>query len=48
MRKKSQEICLLTAEGKQMGSQTVLIGETIPALFLLAGILSAFRSMMYD
>ena len=31
-----------------MGSQTVLIGETIPALFLLAGVLSAFRSMMYD
>ncbi len=48
MRKKSQEICLLTAEGKKMGSQTVLIGETIPALFLLAGVLSAFRSMMYD
>ena len=48
MRKKSQEICLLTAEGKKMGSQTVLIGETIPALFLVAGVLSAFRSMMYD
>lgn len=48
MRKKSQEICLLTAKGKKMGSQTVLIGETMPALFLLAGVLSAFRGMMYD
>lgn len=48
MKNRSQEICLLTAEGKKTGDQAVLISETIPALFLAAGILSAFQDMMYD
>lgn len=45
--KKSQDVRMLTAERKRKRDRTAFVPETIPALFLLSGILFAFRDMMY-
>lgn len=48
MSNENQEICLLMAEGRKVNNRerTAIVPETVPALFLLSGILCAFRDMM--
>ena len=48
MRGRSQDICLLTAEGRKERRGNVFVPEVILALFLLSGILIACKDMMYS
>lgn len=47
MSKRSQNICLLTAEDRGQSHRARFVPEILPALLLLAGITFAFRDMMY-
>ena len=47
MRGRSEAVCLLTAKGRKESRGSAFAAEVIPALFLLSGILSACRDMMY-
>lgn len=48
MRGRSQDICLLTAEGRKERRGNVFVPEVILALFLLSGVLIACKDMMYS